>query len=364
MYRVLHFGICASLGGIETYLLKITKNFSRQKYKFDFLVIGNENPCFFNELKDFGCDFFFVESRKKNYFKYIYELNKLFKNEKFDIVHCHLNSLKNISVVLVALKYGNKVIVHSRNGGGDFNLVEKIVNKINYYRLPKRKVKLLAVSNIAGKWMYGDNEDFIVINNSVDIEKYKFNNYKRDEIRKLYNLEGTKVIIHTGAFRKQKNHRFLIDIFNEILKIDSNYRLLLIGEGSLKYEIENRVDSYGIKDKVLFLGARSDISELLSSADIYLFPSLFEGFPNSLIEAEANGLTCLVSDIITNEVIIANLCEVFSLKRSAEEWAKKIVSMKIINDREYGINYLKNNNLDINNEIMKLDKIYKEVIES
>ncbi|MBS5884529.1 glycosyltransferase [Clostridium sp.] len=364
MHRVLHFGICSSLGGIETYLLKVAKNFDRKKYKFDFLVIGNKNPCFFNELKDFRCDFFFVESRKKNYFKYIYELNKLFKNEKFDIVHCHLNSLKNISVVLVALKYGNKVIVHSRNGGGDFNLVEKMVNKINYYRLPKRKVKLLAVSNIAGKWMYGDNTDFTVINNSIDIKKYKFQNDKRNEIRKQYGLEGKKVIIHTGAFRKQKNHSLLIDIFNEVLKIDSNYKLVLIGQGPLKYEIENKIKSYGIKEKVVFLGARNDISELLSAADIYLFPSFFEGFPNALIEAEASGLTCLVSDVITKEVIIPNLCESFSLKRSAKEWAKKLISMEINNDRNYGINYLKNNNLDIDHEMMKLDSIYKEVIES
>ena len=363
MYKVLHFGICSSLGGIETYLLKIAKNIDREKYKLNFLVVGKDEPCFYNELNNLGCEFFFVESRKKKYIKYIYELDKLFKNEKFDLVHCHLNSLKNISVVLMALKYGNKVIVHSRNGGGDFSLIENIINKINYYILPRKKVKLLAVSNIAGQWMYGDEEDFTVINNSIEIEKYKFSNDKRAKIRKELSLEDSKVIIHTGAFRKQKNHKFLIDIFNEVLKNDSSYKLILIGKGPLEKDVINQTKSYGIEDKVLFLGARNDISELLSSADIYLFPSLFEGFPNALIEAESSGLPCLVSDSITNEVIVPNLCEVFSLKRFAKEWAEKLISIKINNDRNYGMNYLKNNKLDINSEINKLDKIYEEVLE-
>lgn len=361
MLRVLHFGISSNLGGIETYSIKIAKNFNRNKYHFDFLYLGENKPCFYNELKNLGCGFFKVTSRRKSYTKYLKELDNLFRNEQFDIVHLHLNSLKNISPVLYALKYGHKVIVHSRNGGGSTKLLDKIVNKVNFYRLPKKRIKMLAVSDVAAEWMFGINADCIVINNGINTDEFKFNLPSRTRLRKELNIEDEQVIVHTGSFKSQKNHKFLIEVFNEIYKKNPNVKLLLVGEGPLKPMIENMVKKYNLNENVIFLGLRKDIPDILSAGDYFLFPSLYEGFPNSLIEAEVSGLRCVVSDTITSEVISPNLCKRVSLSESAKVWADLFFENTRI-DREEGYKFVIENRLDIPSEIEKLEEIYESIL--
>lgn len=362
MIRVLHFGLCSSLGGIETYLMKITQNIDRTKYQFDFLTLGNDEPCGYEELSNLGCKFYSVKSRRDNYFKYISELKMLFKKEHFDIVHCHLNSLKNISVVLLALKNGCTVIVHSRNGGGCFNIFDNMINTLNYYRLPRKKIKMISVSDVAGKWMFGKNEDFIVLNNGIETEKYKFSSSNRKILREKLAFGDSSVIIHTGAFRKQKNHEFLIDIFKKVIEKNSNYKLVLVGDGPLKGEIMKKAVDYGIDQNIIFMGIRKDIPALLSACDYYLFPSLFEGFPNSLIEAEANGLPCLVSNVITKEAMIPELCEECSLDDSSNVWAERLLSQNINTCRKNGTKLVQEKGLGINLEIERLCKIYNDIL--
>lgn len=360
--RVLHVGIDSHLGGIESYLKKITDNIDKNKFQFDFLAYEGTLPCYYEELKKKGCKFYFICSRKKNLFKNIMDLNRLFKNDKFDIVHCHFNSLSYITPCIIALKYNNKVIVHSRNAGCLKSLKTKILHKINYYRMLKLNITRVAVSDLAGRWMFGKKK-FIVLNNGIDIKKYKFSYDSRKKIREEMKIgEDQEVIIHVGAFRKQKNHEFLIQVFSEYNKLHRNSILLLIGEGELKTKVLEMAQKFNIEKNCIFMGNRKDINEVLSAADKFIFPSLYEGFPNALLEAETSGLLCIVSDTITNQVIVQDIAYKVSLRASIEEWVANLEREKV-KDRENCARKIEENKLGVYDEINRLEKLYYNVFE-
>ena len=241
------------------------------------------------------------------YFRSRKELRELLEAEKYDIIHCHLNSLSYIDPALVGLKVGSKVIVHSRNAGSATGSSNRYLCFINKFLLPYDKVVKVAVSDKAGKWMFGENRKCLVLNNGVDTDKFRFSEVKRNEFRKELGIsDDREIIVHVGAFRPQKNHSFLIDVFSCYQKAHKESLLLLVGEGELKNEIEEKVESLGIGKNVLFLGQRLDLEKVLSGSDKFLFPSLYEGFPNALLEAEASGLLCVVSDEITRQTCLAN----------------------------------------------------------
>lgn len=360
--NILHYGISAHLGGIETYSYKLARYFEGEKYHLDFLYLGKKKPCYYDEMTSLGCGFIGITSRRENYFRYLKELDEVFKNGKWDIVHLHLNSLNNISPVLTALKYGHKVIVHSRNGGDQLNFAKRIIHEINFHRLSHCAVKRLAVSDLAGQWMFGKDKEFTVINNGVDLKKFFYTDIGREKVRNEFKLGGSPVVVHTGSFKKQKNHDFLIDVFNELVKINSEYRLMLVGTGELMPEIQEKVDRLGLKKNVLFLGQRNDISDILSAGDYFLFPSFYEGFPNALIEAETCGLSCLVADTITDNVVFEEICKKESLSASASIWANKLNSMRPYDKRENAKRIAVEKKLDVESEIKCLSYIYKNLI--
>lgn len=356
--RILHIGLDTHMGGIETYLLKIATYVDKSRYEFAFLMYDDEKPCFYDELTAMGWKFYNVTSRRKNFLKNRRDLKHLFKTERFDYIHCHLNSLSYIAPVTIALDCGCKVIVHSRNAGAISSFKSKILHKVNYYRLPKKKIRCAAVSDLAGKWMFGEQSSFVVLNNGLDVEKYKFSESSREKIRKELNLENHEVILHTGAFRTQKNHTFLIDLFNAYLKKNATAVLILVGEGSLKESIQEKVEKLGIGNSVIFTGVRRDIPELLSAADKFLFPSFYEGFPNALIEAEASGLYCICSDTITTQVRIPEQCRYISLNAPIAEWVKELNNTPNYNRMNSG-EWIKKMGLDIDTEMERLYQLYQ-----
>lgn len=360
--HILHVGIDSHLGGIETYLLKIATYINKEKYQFDFLAFKGKDPCFRKELEGLGCQFYFIEQRKNNYFRYISDLKKLFLNNSFDIVHCHLNSLSCIEPCMFALKKGNKVIVHSRNAGNIVSLKSRVLHRINYYCLPKKKICCVAVSDYAGEWMFGKKVNFTVLNNGLDVEKYAYSEKSRKEIRKeLEILDKQEVIIHIGAFRSQKNHDFIIEIFNEYLKIYPKTLLLLVGDGNLLSKIKDKVSCLHIQKNVRFLGNRKDIPELLSASDKFLFPSYYEGFPNALLEAETSGLYCVVSNTITTQAMLPDFCTSLSLEDSTSKWVEKL-GENPINNRSCAKKIVENAELDISGEMRRLTELYNKLL--
>ncbi|MEI3598487.1 MULTISPECIES: glycosyltransferase [unclassified Oceanobacillus] len=362
MVRILHFGLSSSLGGIETYLKKITTHINKDKFQFDFLVMGNEKPCWHDEFLHMGSRFYKITKRSKNPLKSNKELKKLFEKEKFDIVHCHLNSLSNISPVLMALKYNNRVIVHSRNANTPRLHKNKLLHSINILRLPKRKIVMFAVSDKAGKWMFGNKSNYTVINNGIDVEDFKYNHQSRINMRQNLNIEDHFSIINVGALRYQKNHLFILEVFKDLLKFKPKSKLLLVGTGHLEQEIRDKAIDLGINEKILMLGNRNDISSLLSASDAFLFPSFYEGFPNALLEAQTSGLPALYSDTITREVIVNYNCQTYSLNKSSKDWAEKLLLLENFDDRKKGAEQVERNGFSVEEEIKKLEGLYTNIL--
>ncbi len=360
--KILHVGISEHLGGIETYLYKMASNVDLKEYQFDFLTYHDVTPCFYEEISALGCNFQRVTSRRKNWLQFRKDFAKLIEKEQYDIIHCHLNTLSFIDPIKIGLKKGVKVVGHSHNGSFKGSKKSQLLHTVNSLRFPAKKVKMLAVSGLAGRWMFGKKSSYTVLNNGVDLKKFYYTDGRRERIRNEFHIEKEKLIVHTGAFREQKNHDFLIDVFYELNKLEPTAKLMLVGDGALKTKIEEKVKALGLEERVIFAGIRKDIADVLCAGDVFVFPSFYEGFPCSLIEAEATGLYCFAADTITQEVKIDGLCEYISLQASAKEWAERIHLHNEEIARAACAQKIREANLDAESDVKSLCDVYRQVM--
>lgn len=360
--RVLQVGLDTRLGGIETYLLKISSNIDRNRFDFSFLAYDDEKPCFYDELTAMGFRFYFVRSRRTSLFGNRIDLRELYRREKFDIVHFCLNSLTYITPITEALKCGMKVVAQSHNSGSTHGSSSRILCALNRIVFPYSKVALAAVSDKAGEWMFGKCRNITILNNGIDTSLYRYSEDRRKAVRHELGIEGREVVIHIGAFREQKNHRFLIAIFDEYHRTHDNAVLLLVGEGELIDTARKEVERRRLSSSVFFLGRRNDIPSLLSASDKFLFPSLYEGFPNALIEAETAGLLCVVSDAITKEACLENAVPV-SLSAPIPAWADAL-SMPALSNREHYADVVEGHGLGIESEMERLENLYCSLLDN
>lgn len=365
MIKVLITGIDREpyLGGIETYIYNTVMRMDKNIFDIYFLGYKDAKPCYYKELTEAGFHFIFITERKKNYMAYHIELNELFKKNGFDILHSNLNSLSCITPINIALKYGCRVIVHSHNSGCLQSKKSILLHRINYYRLPRKKIKMIGVSDVAGKWMFGDKSDYIVLNNGVDTERFKYSEGKRKAIKCECGITP-KTILHVGAFREQKNHRRIISIFSDYLKNHGDTVLLLAGEGPLKPEIQQLVKKEGLEENVMFLDNRVDIDYIMSAADVLILPSFYEGFPIVLIEAQSSGLPCVISDVITDEALITDLCQKVDLDASNDRWSSAIDNAFALRpDRQQYSEMVNTYGFGIKRQTNAIEKIYMESLE-
>lgn len=325
MIRVLHSELQSNIGGIEAFLLNLTKTIDKTNLQFDFFMRGN-NPYLENTLKNYGANIYKVPSGMSNYYKFVKSI--LVKNN-YDFVHVHKNSAANIVLPLMVKKYTNaKLIVHSHNtspSGG--SKIAIMLHKINRTKLMQLSDYRFACSDTAAEWMFGHNykdEQVKIIKNGIIVKDYVYNPEIRNKVRTEMGLEDKFVIGHVGAFREQKNHKFLLKLFSQ-LNIP-NAELVLVGEGPLKNEMKNYAKELGIQDKVLFLGSRNDVSQLLQAFDIFAMPSLWEGLSVATIEAQASGLPTLVSKNVSSNTKITN--QLIFVPLQSEVWVKKIREIK------------------------------------
>lgn len=298
--------------------------------------------------------------RRKRVIKYIIELCKFIKSEKYDIVHIHGSSSIMVIELIAAKLAGVRIrIVHSHNTVTD----HKLLHYILYPIFSLLYTDAFACGEAAGKWLF-KNKKFIIINNAQYIDKYIFNEKTRKKYRDKYNLKEKIVIGHVGAFNYQKNHKFLINVFNELVKKNDKFYLVLIGEGPLIDDVKDEVCKLNLNDKVLFVGKTLCVDEWLNAMDIMVLPSRFEGLPNVLIEWQISGLPCLVSDHITNSVAITNLIQFCELEE--KKWIHKL------NNLNYGLNrkkkmyidQIRDAGYDIKKESKSLIKIYNNLLEN
>lgn len=365
MINVVHFGLSNKHGGIESDLYRLYSNWNNDDIHFSFIDMTGKGmkPCFYDEFKE-KCDFYSITPRRESLLKNYRELNDLFKSGKIDILHFHVNTLSFAVPIYCAVKNGCKVIVNSTSSGVSLPTISSMLHRFNKFVIRRMNVYRVAVSHKAANWMYGS--DFhCVINNGVDERRFAFNVEKRRTLRSLHNADNELVICNVGNFIPEKNHTFLIEVFKEIKKKHSNSVLWLVGDGNDREIIEQEVEKSGLSDHVIFWGSVDNVEDILSAADVFVFPSTREGYPNAVLEAQCAGLPCIVSDSVTTEVAVTELVDFLRLDNSAEEWAETILSTatKDTAYREEAYKNIVSAGYSVRDEIKKKEKLYYECLD-
>lgn len=362
--RVLQILGGLNMGGIENFIMNIYRNIDKNKVQFDFLIHQEEEQIFEEEIKKLGGNVYRISSIKKvGYFKYKKELRKFLKKNRYKIVHSHYNELSGL-ILKVAKKCGiRNRIAHSHIAYPSFSTkLLEIVSKYLRMLLKEKQIIKFACSQKAGEWLYEKKSNFKIVNNGIEPLKYKFSIEKRNQIRKVLSLKEEEIAIgHIGRLTNQKNHKFLIEIFNELLKLNLNYKLFLIGNGELEKNIRKQVKDLNLENRVILLGVRKNVNELLQAFDLFIFPSLYEGLPVTLVEAQGAGLKCFISDSVTKEIDLeCGLTEFISLNKSAQEWAEIIDDNKEYK-RKNTIEALRKHGYDMTQNAKELENLYIEL---
>lgn len=358
MIRILQIVDHMGLGGIQAFIMNVYRNIDRRELQFDFLVHKTEGNYFQKEIESLGGKMFYVPARSQGFLKNRRALDKFFKEHtEYKVVHQHESSLSYIEPLIAAKNNGVPVrVIHSHSTRMGESKIHKILHLFNAKYIHKIATHYLACGDMAGKWFYGTSrvkDNFTIVINGISLKDFEYNEELRKEVRKELDLNDDFTVCHIGRFDWVKNHTFLIDIFNEITKLNPNSKLVLVGQGVLIDDIMKKVRKLGLTDRVLFLGLRSDINKIVQAVDVVLLPSIYEGFPVTAIEAQASGLPLFMSDTIPKEAIIKENAYALSLKTSAEEWASIILE-----NSTRCINNTKMKSFDIGETIKVLSLIY------
>lgn len=346
--KVLYFVDRMLRGGIQSLVIDWVSRFDKSKIHVDFLLLDDGKEYDLEQtLKDLGCtvyklkgiwvktpiDFIKYKNAVKNFFK---------EHHDYKVVHMHSSS-KNYMILKYAKKYGIPIrIAHSHNI--DFqtkNPLKKLIGNVFKKPLIKYATDYFACSKIAGEWLFGKkivvSDKFKVIHNAIDFNKFKYDENVREEIRKEFSVKNNEILFgNVGRFSNQKNHLFLLNIFNEIFRMNSNAKLILVGQGENEQIIRKMIENLNIKDKVIFAGFRNDVNKIMQGIDVFIMPSLHEGLPVVGIEAQAAGIPCFMSkDVITSEVKIIDSLKFISLNNNAKFWAKEILNSNLNRTNSY-----------------------------
>ncbi len=318
--RVLQFELYKKTGGIESFLLNLN-NYMEGKVECDVVCPFSsslDEPNFNN----IGTKVIKI-SEIKHLWKYASQIDEIMRNGRYDLVHMNKCSAINIIPVLIAYKNKIPIIIHSHNSMTRVGMIGIPIHMFNRWIIGHISKCNLACSAVAGKWMFGHRK-YNVIKNGIDTKRYLFNLKDREYIRNSFGIANeTIVFTNLGDLRKQKNPIGLINIFAEVCKkIDA--MLLVVGDGVYRKEMENLVISYGLNNKVVFLGHRLDISKILCAVDCLLMPSFYEGLSMACIEAQASGTKLFLADTISEEVEVTSHVYWFSLNQSFERIADMI----------------------------------------
>ena len=338
--------------GITNVIYNYTSNL--KNFELSFCTYENTPVEIKNKFNKIG-KIFYLKNRKKNLLKYMFGLYKIIKKEKYDVAHIHGNSsTMGIEAFVSKIAGVKNVICHCHNSKCDHKI-------INILFKPIMKIfsnKSIACSEVAGNWIF--DKKFIILKNGVDFKKFYFNSEMRFKFRKEFDIKDDEIVIgYVGNFTEQKNHEFLLEVFCEICKKNNKYKLLLVGDGHLRNDLEKQIKQLKIQNNVIFAGRRSDVNNIYNAMDLFLLCSLWEGFGMVNIEAQVNGLQCFVSDRVPDDVILTPNIEKISLEK--HNWVDKITNCKIIDIEKRNLNIKDIERLgeyDISRNIDNLTKIY------
>lgn len=333
------------VGGVETFLINRIKRIDPKQIQFDFLTFC-DRCAFEEELIARGSQVFHLTRRGQNPIRSYWEQRRFFKQhrDRYDFVWIHLCSASNSITHRLARRYtSTKIISHSHGTSFDSKpgLVRKLHNlldRVNFKQFMRCTDYRFACSEAAGRWLFKGSGDVTIIKNGIDIDAFAFSPPTRDRIRKEWGIAEEVVAVgHLGRFCEAKNHTFLLDIFHQYHRQNSHSVLVLVGTGELEEQMKQKAKSLQLEDSVLFLGFRDDVRALYNAFDLFLLPSLFEGLPVSVIEAQTCELFSVISDSITREVDLTGRVTFLSLEQPAEVWAQAMLQLGINSYREQPI---------------------------
>ncbi|OKY52546.1 glycosyltransferase [Megasphaera cerevisiae] len=370
--RILQAFVSNDKGGLTGYICQNYNWINRNEIQFDFLTY-EKNPLDFEKtFIDMGAHFFHISSvfHVVNYMK---ELHTILSKNDYAAIHFNMSYANFVPILIAYCLNSKRIIIHSHSTKIDdrrriVRFVKTCIHYVGKYMFKFIATDYLACSELAAQWMYCDfiikSKNYHLAKNAIDISKYSYSPSIREiERNKLGILASTFVIGHIGRFTYQKNHEFLIEVFRKVVSKDENVILLLIGEGPEQNAIKKKAKKLGLESKVLFLGRREDVPNLLQAMDCFVLPSRFEGLGIAGIEAQAAGLPCIVSDQIPRELDQTGLVHFISLTSSVDIWVKMILSVQNIHRKNIG-EKLNLCGYDIRISIEKMMKLYMQELDA
>ena len=360
--------ICASLskgGGVQTVLQNYYTYMNQNEYIFDFVVMGSEVGELEQWFESRGSHVFHVTPRSVSFRKNTKELTQIIKRGNYDVVHCH-QDYKSVVAIIIAKLYGVKTrIVHAHQAFPKESHKSRIIRKVSTVLLKYFANVFLACSRDAAKWLYGErmlkSGKAVILNNAIDLDKYVFSEEKRKQIRCELGL-GNKIVIGMVArVTEIKNHKLLVDVFAKFHHKNDQSALLLVGDGELMDETKDYCKALGLSESVIFLGARSDVNELLSAMDVFILTSRSEGLGMVVIEAQANGLSTVCSPYVPSEVGLQT--NVLFVQKgdyeNTEAWCS-VIEKALGIGRSGDTVVLTQSGFDIRDEAKKLERLYEK----
>lgn len=354
--RILLLFTVMDRGGAETMVMNYYRYIDCQQIQFDFMVHREQRGAFDDEIESMGGRIYRMPPiYPQNFIRYKRLLREFFEeHDEYKIIHSHMSELGYFAFK-EARRHGVPIRICHAHNAPDFkheNLIQYIKLIPRYYfirRIRHLTTDFFVCSHIAGVWLYGKKRQnkFVFMRNAIETAQFLYNSDEAKSVRQELGISNQRLICHIGRYNKQKNHSFLIDIFKEIHQLDSDSILLLVGDGELRKEIEDKVNRFNLQGNVRFLGVRDDVPRLLKASDILLFPSYYEGLSVVLVEAQATGIKCIVTNSLADETIICeDQMKLVSLQKNAKEWADIVLKEKS-EKREHAIEVMKEKGWDV-----------------
>ena len=319
-------------GGAETFLMKIYRWLDKSKYQMDF-CINTADKCFYeDEITALGGRIYRIPAKSASVSRFKKQLYDVVKSNGYKYVLRITSNAAGFMDLKIAHRAGAEICaVRSSNSSDGGSIQTKIAHSLGRILYGRYVNVRIAPSDLAAKYTFGRKAyasgAVNILHNAIDLDMYGYDEHGRTAIRAAFKIpDSTRVLGHVGRFMAQKNHGFLLDVFAAYIKTNPDSVLMLVGCGELESQIKKKSESLGISDKIIFTGVRSDVPALLSAMDVFVFPSLYEGMPNTVIEAQATGLPCVIADTITREADITGLVHYLPL-RDAAAWVDYIAAL-------------------------------------
>ena len=362
MTKVLHIMNGAVSGGISMTVLNMYRAICESDIKFDCALYNMELGDNGKVLQNMGCSFHQLPLKSKSFFRYTYELVKIIRKEKYNAVHVHYNHTSFYPLFLSLLCGVPIRIAHAHTNQGRNGVWGLLFSNINKFLLDIVSTNQVACSQEAAEAVFGEKcfkkEKLTILKNCIDVDRFKYDSNTRSEVRKELGCEEAFVLGCVGNLGREKNFAFCIEILQVILTKNKNARLVIIGDGKLRFELESTANLLNVRDKVLFLGRKKDVNRYLQGMDVFLMPSLHEGFGIAALEAATSGLPIFISKNMPREFEFYSKCKYLSIGDTANRWANEIVKYEEKNNRDRGADEVIAAGYDFDSNKLMIEKLY------